>query len=464
MDHVFCLIPAPDPILCCCMDASATPSPAILQANRRLYELRARAQAERAEAALLNPGKEPAPGVTRATVGESRGCRFGHELPRPRSPMAGYASQLAGLPPHLGWESQPLTAVLRRAQNKAERATHNPAPTAAHPPVNTGSIEEARARPEPLALTEPPVTGWIKLYPDIGLGMLRRETAAAGRLWLLLRYLDRTGSGVVAVDKVTEQLTKRHSAVRLCGKRQLRNLLRGGEGMYWTRDRQHIWLKSAAKVAAAMDVARLAGRPVALPLTVLLGGIGAFRAHLYAAFHSARAREGRYGEQARPIARRTLAAVSGVGRSSQRNYEARAGVVVQGHFAVGEAATRENRENRAWQQGGALFELKDYRGRQGEKGKSYLAWQLPNSYVGQHASRPKGRQKRINRELKDLVKKGTPGNVGKASETRRPEQRYFANGRLAAEAYGRNPGQEIYWRRQQAGSGRLHLWQQLGGV
>ena len=43
--------------------------------------------------------------------------------------------------------------------------------------------------------------------------------------------------------------------------------------------------------------------------------------------------------------------------------------------------------------------MKDFRGYQGKKGKTYLAWQLPNSYGGGHQQRPKGRQKRINRRL-----------------------------------------------------------------
>jgi hypothetical protein len=131
----------------------------------------------------------------------------------------------------------------------------------------------------------------VKLYPDIGLGMLRREQTAAGRLWLMLRFLDREGSGQLRVDIIRDQLATRNSDLYLCGKRQLRNLLRAGDGLYWTRDAERVWLHSAARVAASLGVAQLTGRPVALPLTALLQGIGAFRAHLYAAFHSGRAKD-----------------------------------------------------------------------------------------------------------------------------------------------------------------------------
>jgi hypothetical protein len=90
-----------------------------------------------------------------------------------------------------------------------------------------------------------------------------------------------------------------------------------------------------------------------------------------------------------PIARDTLSHLSGVGRSSQRAYEARLGLSVQPNFALGEAEAAGRQEERAWRQGQALFALKDYAGQHGREGKTYLAWQLPNSYAGQHPSGPR---------------------------------------------------------------------------
>ncbi|MBK8989859.1 MAG: hypothetical protein IPM39_27990 [Chloroflexi bacterium] len=254
--------------------------------------------------------------------------------------------------------------------------------------------------------------------------------------------------------------------------------------MFWKRDKQHVWLYSAAKVAYALDVARLTGRPVALPVAVLLDGIGAFRAHLYAAFHSGRVKETPYGDQAcpfdalkagsrrgrrdMPIARVTLEQLSGVGRSSQRAYEERVGLNIQSNFAVGNIATRENQEIAAWARGQALFELKDYAGQHGREGKTYLAWQLPNSYAGQHLQRPKGRQKRINRQLQDLVMKGMPGNDGDEVLRRGPAaaaamgKRYYANGRLAAQRRQHSEGVR-YWRRPSVGHGRAAIWHPVEG-
>ena len=478
------------------MDSStATPSPQLLEANRRLCELRAKAQALRQAAGL------PAAQMRRAESDPP----WDAATPKQLTPMA---EAIGALPDHLGWGSGGLTAVLRRRRQESDCAGNNQGLSRAEPmewlaglsctaipnvtttspaPGGAEGNSQATSSNNPHSLVNiPQPSGWVKLYPDIGLGMLRQELAAPGRLWLMLRYLDREGRGSFRIDILAQQLTKKSSAPSttpractelievtgwcLCGKRQLRNLLRDGEGVYWTRDKEHIWLRSAAKVAYTLGVERLTGRPVALPVAALLDSVGTFRAHLYAAFHSGRTKDTPYGEQAMPIARETMARLSGVGRSSQRAYEERVGVEVQANFAVGDLSTKENQENRAWVQGQALFELKDYRGQQGKMGKTYLAWQLPNTYIGQHRHRPRGRQKRINRKLKDLVMKGMPGNVAGSGETclpdgrQKPEKTYFPDGKLAAKAYGRDPERELYWKRHGTRNGRFDLWQQLGGV
>lgn len=363
------------------------------------------------------------------------------------------------LPDHLGWGSAVATAVLRTKRPKAVkgRASKTWLP-------NLNCTKRDRKDSLNAVDSNSNAKDWVKLYPDIGLGMLRQELTAPGRLWLLLRFLDDLGSGILRIDATTSQLTSKSSILHLCGKRQLRNLLRAGEGIFWQRNKTHLWLRSAAKVAFALDVERLTGRPVALPVATLLEGIGTFRAHLYAAFHSGRAKETPHGEQAMPIARDTLASLSGVGRSSQRTYETAVGLQVRANFAIGNQTTKEAQQQRAWQHGQALFEIKDFRGQQGKKGKTYLAWQLPNSYFGQHQYRPKGRQKRINRELRDLVMKGIPGNVGVVDESCQfqIEKRYFPNGKLAARAYGRQATQTLYWHNHPTRGGQA-VWQCLGG-
>ena len=292
----------------------------------------------------------------------------------------------------------------------------------------------------------------ITLFPDIGLGILRAEQAAPGRLWLLLRYLDQQGRGWVSVEAAREAFTKKQSELRIAGWRQLRNLLQQGQGVFWQRDGERIWLCSTARVAAALQVERLSGRAVVLPIQTLLNGIGDVRAHLYASFHSGRAHP-TDETRCKPIARATLTAISGVGRSSQLNYEQRADVVVSSNIAVGKRVSAESQQERAWQQGQALFLLKDNQGKQGQKGESYLAWQLPNSYTGPHSQHSKRQKRRINRKLADLLNTRATGN-----NKRQIEQRYFANGAAAVKGgFGRNEDTSCYWPISKNRWGIIHL-------
>jgi len=444
--------------------ATQVVSPALLEANRRLYELRQ----QRCSSGQTGPG----------TAEFHRSPPW--EPDKPEEPAEeDTAEPLAALPAHLGWGSTRLTAVLRQrqarqAQAAAESESGENGRFTAVPESKVGAEHGQEAE-------EPP--DWVKLYPDIGLGMLREEQTAPGRLWLMLRYLDQEGRGSLRIVNIREQLTRKKSKHRLCGKRQLRNLLKDGEGVYWTREDGRLWLRSAAKVAFSLGVERLTGRPVALPIAAVLEGVGAFKAQLYAAFHSGRLKETPHGERSMPIARQTMAAISGVGRSSQRSYELAAGVEVQENFAIGEHAEADSRQEIAWRKGRALFELKDYRGRQGKKGKTYLCWQLPNSYNGGHDFRPRGRQRRINRELKDLVNKRAPGNdegqdkasvsgsgplttatTSTGSRPSKPARVYYQNGKLATKAYNRDPHQERYWQQGTVQNGRFVAWQQFGEV
>jgi hypothetical protein len=424
------------------------------------------------------------------------------------------------LPRHLGWGSEPLTRALRQAQarqqadqavasgaasettgaagNDAGCGDYNRKPANGHfdqlgawtaqaapgnglstasatssAPAASG-VQGSSAAADPAPVTSSAQT--VKLYPDIGLAMLREEQTAAGRLWLLLRALDEEGRGWLRVANVRPLLTKKSSKTYLCGWRQLRNLLRDGDDLYWQRDEERIWLRSAAKVAFGLGVERLTGRPVALPLEALLNGIGRFRAELYAAFHSGRVKTAPDGqEQVAPIARETLTTLSGVGETTQRRYEAQlseveTAVEVQPNYAIGNKASESELEEKGWTQGQALFVLEDFHGRQGPKGEQYVAWQLPNSYTGSHQHRPKGRQRRINRQLKDLVMKGMPGNRGQTGEATQADSKrvdsgsecadrvkklYYPNGKLAAQAFNRRKVDSCYWRQKVGGNGRF---------
>jgi hypothetical protein len=233
---------------------------------------------------------------------------------------------------------------------------------------------------------------FVTLFPTLALAMLREGQVASGRLWFLLRHLDREGRGWVNRAEAYKVFTGRTSPLQFCSRRHLARLLAEGEGLFWTADKERIWIRGQAKVATVLSIERLTGRPVAVPVDVFLGCIGNLKAHLYTTFHSSRAGEREYGP---PIARGTITAVTGVPRRTQQHYEQRAGVQTRPNIALGPVApdckagderavpvSSVTAQELAWQHGRAYFRFTDRRGQYGRPCQTYHAWQLPNSYRG----------------------------------------------------------------------------------
>lgn len=349
------------------------------------------------------------------------------------------------LPAHLGWDSAAVTAVVRKNESKR---------LAVRTLRDWEFTENAQSPYLPISqsLNPSPSTA-IKLYPDIAAGLFQRELTAAGRIWLLLRHLDGDGRGWLDVAEVRAQLTGKESPWRVCGWRQLRNLLAEGDGIFWVRGDGRIWLRSTAHIAASLQVPRLALLPVALPVSVLTLPLGQVRAHLYAAFHSSRAGKTPAGQPAAPIARDTITSLTHVIPRTQRRYEKAARVRASHNFAIGGKASETALEEAAWQHGQATFRLNDKKGVQGKTNQRYIAWQLPNSYTGPHRLQPKGQQKRINQALSDLFMQGMTGN-----RQSHMEKRFYGHGRAAAQAYNRGVSNDIYWSDGRSGHGRARIW------
>jgi hypothetical protein len=354
------------------------------------------------------------------------------------------------LPDHLGWGSRRFSQALRqslhnkRCVNKeaAEKKSswleelQNPLPST----IDAQPVDPTSESWSPLSYAEVEL-GTVKLHPDIGVGILRKKMAAAGRVWLLLRWIDRTGSGRIEIAQVRDLLCHQKSAIRVCGWRQMRSLIAHGQSIFWTQRDGRLWLQSIPKIAQALGIKRLSGRPVALPVKILTQGIGQVRAHLFASFHSGR-------KHASPISRTTLSRISQVSARSQQNYEKRSRVRKLKNFAVGPKLSNENAKDLAWQHGSACFNWRDKKAVHGTQHTSYLAWQLPNSYLGPHLQRPHGRQRRFNRELAVLFAKGMTGNDHSTVEEK--PKRYFDAAKKAARAQKLSQS-GVYWRGKHPG-------------
>lgn len=350
--------------------------------------------------------------------------------------------------PHLGWESEPITKLLRQKEMESQTEVvafsfpppYTPLETETHPPTS------------PVALVEE-----ISCFPDIALALLRGNLVAPGRVWFLLRWLDKNGQGWLDEGVAFQAFADRKAKLGICGQRQFANLLKRGEGLFWQWRYKRIWLCSAVKVAANLGLTKMGLRPVSIPLTALAQSLGKARAFLYSTFHSARSHDG----FSNPISRQKLEMLSHVSRRSQQHYEKQSGVNSCSNIVIGPKMTDDNKHRLAAQHGLATFEFIDRQGRHGRPGDVHIAWQLPNSYDGPLTALSSHRLKRFNRQLTDLLVKGTVGN-SKQTDTSRPEQCFYNNGQKAVSGFNRSPENDSYWLGQKR-CGNYVTWYPLIG-
>jgi hypothetical protein len=283
------------------------------------------------------------------------------------------------------------------------------------------------------------------------------------RLYKVLGALDADGRGWLANSAVEAALTRKESATYLYGRRQLKIMLRRGEGLFWERGKHgsevRIRLTARAKVVEALGLGRLRGQEVALPLSYLLGsGRGrqaTVNAALYTAVHAGR---GRPDQTPGPISRATLAGLSGCSPYRQRRYEARMGIRVRGNIRIlGDYSDYARARARRHLHLPAYKHI-DFRGQlnRHKRGHAYLAARLPNSYTPPPGITPihSRRQQTLNRRLAGLCSMGSGGSGS------RPVRLFHRDAATAVRAYGRDPQQNVF--RPLASSKGARLWQLLG--
>ena len=351
------------------------------------------------------------------------------------------------LPHHLGWGNGRLTTLMRKRQ--ATQPVDNSERFTARNDGQNGGVDS-----DTLIIVEAPAANAgaraetrradIAISPDIALAIIRTKRSAAGRLWYLLRALDGQGKGWHDLAAVRPLVTTPSGQYRICGRRQLRNLLRQGDGLFWQLQADRLWLRRPARVAAALGLTKVVHRPVTLPLAKLLGPLKTVKAQLYAALHSARTPNHSNRNKptcSAPIARQTIENLTGLSRQTQRQYEQLARVDSRRQFAIGPNPTPELCQELAWLRGNSLFTYRDRRGRFGQPDQSYLAWQLPNRYQGPHERLSRHRRRRLQRELTDLLTKGTTGNGLVVKEMTpaafEPGKRYWAEVAAAVSSFAK---------------------------
>lgn len=282
--------------------------------------------------------------------------------------------------------------------------------------------------------TLPELPDTVRAYPSLLAAARQGGRVPQMRLYLLCMALAK-GSGYVKLDQVKRYYTLKDSPYKAFGPRRLRQILAEGTGAFWDRHTDSaLWLKSPDKIAAALDVGHIGGAAVDLPLYPLLDGHREAAAAFYGAWHAAR------GDDPNPISRATIRKVTGACKSSQIAYEELASVQARRNIAIIGDATKEGMQSAAWRFG-HVFKFRDHAGKLGRRGWVYVAAWRPNSYQSPYATLPKGRLRKINKSLHNLVTMGR----GKCEDDFL--RVYHGDGDAAADAYNRDPKHDHFYRR-----------------
>ena len=268
-----------------------------------------------------------------------------------------------------------------------------------------------------------------KIYPSLAAALQSSGLAKVGRLWFLLRTWDDQGRGFYDLDQVYQVFSGDGSPWHIGTRRLIQQLIKVGAGIFWTlRNRRGrrftaLQMTGPAGVALALKVGHLAGSPVGVPVSYLLGGMHKVNAGLFSAALTLRTDD----QGGRPISRATLEHMTGAAASTQRTYIKTAGVEVRANYVAMPTGDVD--------QPGVFI----YRGRvDGRPGRAILARRLPNSHDPQLTARPRGRVKKVNRLL-NLVTNGARG------ETLKIDRIYHDTAAAAVGAWSRAYNHDHYW-------------------
>jgi hypothetical protein len=272
----------------------------------------------------------------------------------------------------------------------------------------------------------PPAHTGVRVSPSLAAWCLDKDHRYRGfsldgpyRLYKILQALDQEGRGWLANTFVETSLARKGSPFFIYGRRQLKNMLRRGETLFWQRVKSgaavRIRLVSRVKVANKLLNTRLRGQEVSFPLHLLLGnGRGrqaAVNAALYTTVHAGHTqRKSKPG----PISRARLRDVSGCSSYRQRRYEQRMGVTVTSHIYILGRHSEYKLQRATLHQGLPAYKHTDYLGKinRHQRGAIYIAVRLPNSYQTPEpfAAVHSRRQRTINRQLGGLCHMGSEGS------------------------------------------------------
>lgn len=237
----------------------------------------------------------------------------------------------------------------------------------------------------------------------------RRGLDATGRVWLLLRHLDKKGEGRVSVELI-------RSTLKFCSWRRIRQILREGVGTFFheTTQTDYVYLCSEARVLKELEVTAVAGWAVRLPVAELTKSIQHVRALFHDAFHS-----GRGDGFSKPITRGIMEMRGGMEAQTQRGYEQLRGMGKRAEYAIVADYSPEEWKRLKYEpyheidrRGGPPFTFVDFKGHLGgdkcgrdHYHRIYIMRRLGNAYSGTLPTVKRGR-KWTNNKLSNLCNSG----------------------------------------------------------
>ncbi len=285
------------------------------------------------------------------------------------------------------------------------------------------------------------------------------------RLYKIMQLLDEDGRGWLRNQDVQSALTRKQSTSFIYGKRQLKIMLRRGEGLFWQRVKGNselrIRLVSRARLVESLGCGRLRGREVTFAADMLLGsGRGRqaqVNAALYAAIHAGQIRN-KKGEM-RPITRAKVQEISGCSKYRQRSYEKRMGIIANHNIQILYRHSDYLLQRARIHHHLPAYKHTDYLGKinRHQRGAEYIAVRIANSYrtpqtfTVVHSQR----QRTINRHLGGLCQLGSEG-----SDREQFVRLYHEHAAAAVSAFNRDPETGSYW--PLSGEGGSRLWRKVG--
>ena len=232
------------------------------------------------------------------------------------------AVSITDLPAHLGWGSTAVAQTLRYAKARKEKVPSDDM---------SGVIRNAYCEKNHASrITYHVKKDSIPHHPSLGLAAMDQGEVPCYRVWLMCRYLDEMGRGAVNVTELKAQLTETESTNRMFSWKRLRQILYAGNGRFWhwNQETNRLWLVGVVKLANTLNVQKLTGQRVQLPIKTVTSGIGQFKAHLYGAWHSGRTSD-------KPISREVQRQITHIPERTQRLYGRIANVKSTRNFAIG---------------------------------------------------------------------------------------------------------------------------------